>query len=87
MDALKFNAFGSNEFWSSAGMNKGDNSNSSNHKLSKSNVDFTSFDFWSQPQQKSQQEFKTVVIEPPLSSRTNNNDNEKNKISAIPSFN
>ena len=64
-------------------MNK---ANSSSHKLSKSNVDFASFDFWSQPQQKSQQECKTVMIEPSPSNKTSNNNNEKNKINAIPSF-
>jgi hypothetical protein len=59
-DGVKFNAFDGSEFWSSAGVSKA--SSNANNKLSKSNVDFTSFDFWSQPQQKSTQEFKTVVI-------------------------
>jgi hypothetical protein len=51
IDTSKFSAFDSNEFWSSSTVNK-PNGNA-NTKLSKSNVDFTSFDFWSQPPSKS----------------------------------
>lgn len=91
LDASKFSAFDSNDFWGSAGLNKNIQSptnKNSNNKLSKSNVDFTSFDFWAQPQTKSVHEFKSITIEPPLSIKPQPPPptSHKNNESAIPSF-
>ena len=60
-DLSQFNAFDSNEFWSSSGIGK---NTLAPHKLSKSNVDFGGFDdFWSQTPSKSVNEFKSGNLE------------------------
>lgn len=50
-DISNFNLFEASDFWSSSG----GNSKPLPQKVSKTNADFTSFDFWSQPQPKSAQ--------------------------------
>jgi hypothetical protein len=78
----RFNEFDSNQFWGSAsGTNKvssNTNYNTNSNKLSKSNVDFTNFDFL-QPQP------KTDHVDMPLSTRVVPT-NAKQKSNVIPSF-